>query len=191
MKTSILIIPFICLAFSACMRINNPPEEVQLLLINEIMTSNSALVPSDTTIIDNDGMRADFVELYNAGSAGFGLHGLYVTDDSLAYATFTPGVADTQVFALTDTVIAPGNFYILWSGKGVFDTTNHMIIHLSRKTTGNEKFIVFDTNKTIIAQLNFSQIPEALITNRSYGRYPDGGSAWQQFSKPTPGFPNR
>ena len=189
-QTISLGIAGLLLILISCSKITLPNDQSRLLLINEIMTSNSALI-ADTSIIDNDGMHADFAEFYNAGAIAYPLHGLYITDDSLVFAAYQPGTNDTQVFALTDTIIPPGGFYVLWSGRGITDTTNHMIIHLSRKTTSSEKLVLFDSTKTIIAQINFSQIPDALITNKSYGRYPDGGTAWQQFTKPTPGFPNR
>ena len=61
---------------------------------------------------------------------------------------------------------------------------------LSRDLLENERIILFNTEGNIMENIDYLRIPEAQITNFSYGREPDGGSNWFIQIAPTPGGAN-
>ncbi|RKZ10792.1 hypothetical protein DRQ25_01865, partial [Candidatus Fermentibacteria bacterium] len=69
------------------------------LALNELMAKN------DTTISDNYGEYDDWIEITNTGSNDINLSGYYLTDDA----------ADPFKFAFPDTVIHPGDYFIVWA----------------------------------------------------------------------------
>ena len=153
-------------------------------MFNEVMTTN-------TQIRDEDGKAGDWIEFYNAGEDSFRLKGLFITDDSTAFArAFTTDSVDSQVFALYDTTIGKGSFYIVWSGYSGSSPKNHFGFHLSKKDGTGEKLFLFDSLKNILDTLRHSAIPSSRVTDKSYGRFPDGGILWKQLTVPTLGVAN-
>ncbi|OGJ88831.1 MAG: hypothetical protein A2268_07795 [Candidatus Raymondbacteria bacterium RifOxyA12_full_50_37] len=150
------------------------------IVINEFMTSNRQL-GADTIILDDQSDAADWIEFYNAGDSAMSLVGLWVTDDTL----------DPLQYALDDTVLQPGGFYILWCDHdSLNEFPNHAPFRLSAGL--GEVIGLYRTADTSIADLiDFSAIPEARVTNKSYGRVQDGAPTWCQQSFPTPCLPNR
>ncbi|RKZ05362.1 hypothetical protein DRQ25_16285, partial [Candidatus Fermentibacteria bacterium] len=69
------------------------------LVLNELMAEN------DTTIADNYGEYDDWIEITNTGPNDINLSGYYLTDDA----------ADPFKFAFPDTVIHPGDYFIVWA----------------------------------------------------------------------------
>ncbi len=112
----------------------------------------------------------DWVELYNAGLDTVDLTGYWMTDD------LTKPVSEW--FEIPDeTRILPGRFLL-------FRKKNKTLFRL--KSGGEQLFLLTPDRKQVVDQHTFfEQTPDV-----SEGRYPDGGSNWVRFGKPTPGQSN-
>ncbi len=160
---------------------NNPVDSKPeyLLVINEFMTSNTR--EADSLILDEDGNAADWIELYNVGTNGFLMKGVGLSDEA----------GDTIRFkSVLDTIIPPGGFYLLWGGNGLVNPHNHIGFKLSRDPVQEESIVLYDSSGEVMDQIDYYSIPEALESNKSYGRTPDGANNWRQQSRPTPQAPN-
>jgi hypothetical protein len=81
--------------------VRTPPSANTNISITELMAKNL------TSIVDEDGTHADWIELYNRGSCPMNMDGWFLTDDPLKMAKWRfPG-----------TVINPGQFLIVWASE--------------------------------------------------------------------------
>ena len=142
------------------------------IVINEFMADNSS------TIADNNFEYDDWIEIYNKGNTAVNLAGLYITDnisDPLKY----------QISSLypDSMIIQPGGFKLFWADND----ENQGIFHIGFKLSNNGEYIGLYTNEfTVIDDLDFG----AQDADISYGRSWDGGSPWELFTTPTPGYSN-
>ncbi len=139
------------------------------IYINEFMASN------DTTCSDQDGDFDDWIEIYNASDESIDLGGMFLTDkpDNLTKWEIPSG-----------TSIHAGSFLIFWC-----DEDDEQIgLHTHFKLSSGGEFIALSENGglSIIDSLTYGN----QTTDISFGRTEDGGSAWQLFELPTPGFSN-
>ena len=142
------------------------------VIINEISAANM------TGLMDGDGDREDWVELYNSGPATVNLGGWFLSDN--------PGNPQKWVIPAGQT-IAPGAYRIIFcSGKdkvaGIYLHTNFKITQ-----TKNESFVLTRPNGTTADVYNFV-VPNQ--GNHSYGRAPNAGPSWKIYTVPTPNAPN-
>lgn len=146
------------------------PAFAQTVVLNELLASN------DTTITDPDfGEYADWIELYNASSESVDIGGYYLTDDL---------EEPTQWQIPEGTTIAPGGFLVIWADD---ENTAASALHANFKlSAGGETIGLYDSTVSIVDTLTF---PEQ-STDISYGRYPDGSTAFAFFKDPTPGSGN-
>jgi hypothetical protein len=143
------------------------------LVINEFMASNN----SGSGIRDEYGDYDDWIEIYNYGDDAVNIAGMYLIDDEeKAVRWRVPGDNPTA------TIIPAGGYLIIWADRETYEGTLHADFKLSADG-GSEDVCLFDTDGTSIdSVLDFPpQQP-----NRSYGRFPDGGSSWLVFDGPTP-----
>ncbi len=136
------------------------------LHLNELMAKN------DTTICDNYGEYDDWIEITNTGSAGVNLSGYYLTDDIL----------EPFKFAFPDTVIQPGEYFIIWADDEPWQGSMHADFKLS--ADGEEVYLLYSL--LLVDEVVYPEL-EADI---SYGRWPDGSGLWEILSVATPGAPN-
>ena len=142
------------------------------VIINEISAANM------TGLMDGDGDREDWVELYNSGPATVNLGGWFLSDN--------PANPQKWVIPAGQT-IAPGAYRIIFcSGKdkvaGIYLHTNFKITQ-----TKNESFVLTRPNGTTADVYNFV-VPNQ--GNHSYGRAPNAGPSWKIYTVPTPNAPN-
>ncbi len=149
------------------------------LVINEFMADNSDF------FFDSYGDADDWIELYNYGAEAIDIGGMYITDDQLSLTPYQiPATSPEQ------TTIAAGGYLILWADREMNQGPLHVDFKLS--ASGGEDIVLLDSNRHLITRfIDFG--PQA--TNHSYGRYPDGGTSWQDFvpdtaSAPTPNQSN-
>ena len=157
MKAFFLIIAFACSVFQARSQV----------VINEFMASNTGLIQ------DPDfGASADWIELYNAGTATVNLNGYAITDN----------ISNPQKWKITsDIELEPKSFILIWADD--LATGLHASFKLSAE---GEELGLTDPSGKMIDYLIFSiQDP-----NISMGRITDGAAHWGFFSQPTPGKPN-
>lgn len=139
------------------------------IYINEFMASN------DTSVVDQDGEHDDWIEIYNASAEIIDLGGMYLTDkpDNLTKWRIPSG-----------TSIVAGGFLLFWCDED----EEQVGLHTNFKLSGGGEFIALSENGglSIIDSLTFGD----QNTDISFGRTQDGGSAWQTFTSPTPGYSN-
>lgn len=136
-----------------------PPK----LFINEFMADN------DNIVSDLQGDFDDWIELYNGGSGAVNTGGMYLTDNHSRPARFV----------LPDTTIPAGGYLLVWADGDTLDGPLHASFSL--KASG-EQIGLFSARLTAVDSLTFG--PQA--TDVSYGRAPDGDSAWTVFASPSP-----
>lgn len=137
------------------------------LRINEFMASNG------TVISDPDyGDYADWVELFNAGSAPVNLNGYYLTDN-LEHPDKWQIIGDFPV--------SPGEYLLIWADGR--DSALHAGFRLSRQS---EEIGLYTPGRALVDTIRFAmQTPDI-----SYGRDPADPDVWGYFPDPTPGSSN-
>ncbi len=155
--------------FSFCLLI--VPIHAQQLVINEFMASNG------TTIADEDGDYADWIELYNFGDSTINLHGWYLSDDiSNPYRWRFPAI-DIQA----------GEYLLIWaSGKNRRSAQRPLHTNFSISKDGETLIL---SNPEGIRQDEVW--PKSLERDMAYGRSPDGTGSWQFMTNPSPAAPNK
>lgn len=143
------------------------------LVINEFMASNSGYIR------DDQGGSDDWIEIYNYGDTPVDIGGMHMTDNLSVPNSWKIPVNRPEI-----TTIQPLNYLLMWADGEPSDGPLHLDFRLN---ADGEAIALFDTDGvTLIDSLTFGKQFE----NISYGRYPDGGNAWQIFEMPTPGGPN-
>lgn len=135
--------------------------------INEILRRNKY------SVIDEDGDRTEWVELYNSSDAGVSLSGYYLSDN-----------ADNLFkWAFPAMELEPGAYLVVFlSGKDRTDGALHASFGLSNEETG-----VYLTRLDGL-RLDYLEAPPDLSDNISVGREWDG--AIRYYAQPTPGYKN-
>ncbi|MCP4251496.1 MAG: T9SS type A sorting domain-containing protein, partial [bacterium] len=141
-----------------------------VLFINEFLASNASYGQDET------GAYPDWVEIYNPGPADVEMGGLFLSDD----------LAASTKWAFPDTLLAAGEFMIVWCDEDTQDGPLHAGFKLG---AGGEDLALFGRlaagNELIDG---YSYGPQS--TDISEGRQPDGGASWVFFDTPTPGAGN-
>ncbi|TVR81164.1 MAG: T9SS C-terminal target domain-containing protein [Chitinophagaceae bacterium] len=155
-------------SFLLCFLVCIQPLKAQLF-INEFLSSNHA------GIEDMYGNNEDWIEIYNSGQSPVNLQGYYLSDDE----------DDKLMWSFPDTVIAPGSFLIVFaSGHDIFES-GEMHTNFRISIEGEPLFLSDPSGQQI------DMVPaQNLLTDYSYGRYPDGAAQWYIMGNPSPEEPN-
>ncbi len=141
-------------------------DPVEDLILNELMAGN------DTTIADNYGEYDDWLEITNTGNSAISLSGYYLTDD----------MAFPELYAFPDTVIQPGEYWVIWADKD----TDQGPLHAGFKLDGDGEEIYLMQGSVIVDWISYPDIDDDV----SWGRWPDLEDFWAFQAYPTPGAPN-
>jgi len=145
-------------------------DSAKTLLINALMTSNPGYV------FDHHGGDDDWFEIYNYGDEPVRLNDLHYTDDPAEPLKWK---FESPVEMLLD----PGDYLLFWADEEPEEGFNHA----SFKLSGDGEYLaIYAEDGALIDQRYFG----AQSTNISYGRFPDGGLAWNYFTEATPGASN-
>ncbi|MXN92087.1 T9SS type A sorting domain-containing protein [Flavobacterium sp. Sd200] len=145
------------------------PFYAQSLVINEIITSNSAVNT------DDDGSYEDWVELYNGSSQSINLQGYGLSDNTNPFKWVFPAKT-----------IQPGEFLLVWCSEK--NRTNpDLPLHANFKISASGETITLTAANGTTAD---TYAPIIIPQNYSYGRQPDGSSTFRIFIEPTPGAAN-
>ncbi len=142
------------------------------VIINEVCASNMS------GLLDSDGDREDWFEMYNLGPTAVNISGWFLSDDPAYLEKWA--VPNGQS-------IAPGAYRTVFcSGKDkIAGTSLHTNFKISQ--TKGEWVILSMPDGSLADGYNFT-IPNQ--ANHSYGRSPNGGFDWKIFATPTPGAAN-
>jgi len=146
-----------------------------LVWLNEVLPVNAS------GLMDAQGEREPWIELYNSSAAPIALDGLYLSDDYLDLTKwpFPAGPA-----------LNPGGFKVVFADGQTNQSTDaewHTNFRLNSGTGSVALSRVANSTPQIIDYLNFDN----LAADRSYGSFPDGQLfARQQFFHATPGGTN-
>lgn len=128
---------------------------------------HEALYRNEKSIMDEDGDRSDFVELYNGGTEAVSLDGWYLSDD-LTKLTMWP---------LPDVLLGPGEYLLIFlSGKD----RDRGEFHASFSLRAGETLVLYNS---VSRRYDALVIPETL-ENVSIGRNASGETVF--YSHPTP-----
>lgn len=142
----------------------------QGVVINEIITSNSAV------ITDDDGSYEDWVELYNTSSTAINLQGFGLSDLS----------TNPFEWVFPEYWMEPGEHLLIWCSDKNRTDINFPLHTNFRISAGGETITLTHPDTTIVD----SYAPIIIPQNYSYGRQTDGSSTLVIFPEPTPGESN-
>lgn len=137
--------------------------------INEIMPSNMT-----SACTDELGGHADWIELYNTGSAEVDLEGMSVSDD--------PEIPLKKKLG-SGLKIPAGGVILLWADDKTTQGPGHLPFKLSSDA---EQFLIYDKGGKLIDQYSWT----AASPDLSYARLPDGTGSFQICAIPTCGKVN-
>ena len=157
------------LIFTGLVILTLNPVLAQQIAINEFMSSN------ETTLQDADGDYSDWIELYNGSESAINLKNFMISDDTLV----------PEKWKFPEMIFHPHTFLVIFaSDKDRHDTTE---LHTNFKIKDEgEHLLLSDSSGLRIDLID----PVSLQTDRSFGRFPDGGAALMLLDSPTPGAIN-
>ena len=142
----------------------------QGVVINEIITSNSAV------ITDDDGSYEDWVELYNTSSTAINLQGYGLSDLS----------TNPFQWVFPEYWMEPGEHLLIWcSDKNRTDV--NFPLHTNFKISSSGETITL-TNSSGVTVDSYPAV--VIPQNYTYGRQTDGSPTLVIFPEPTPGESN-
>lgn len=142
------------------------------ILINEISAANMS------GLVDGDGDREDWVELYNPNAAPINIGGWFLSDN--------PNNPQKWVIPLGQNIPAGGYKIVFCSGK---DKVAAPYLHTNFKISQTKgESLILTRNNGILADTYTFDIPNQ--ANHSYGRSPNAGPDWHIYTTPTPGAAN-
>lgn len=136
--------------------------------INELMSSNSA------TLLDGEGLSADWIEIANIGRSDVNLAGYSLAKTEKA----------TNVFTFPECVLAPGECVIVYADSTLRAAAGEDFHAPFRLSSQGGTLMLFNTSGSAIDSVNFP----ALTADIAYVR--EGRSAWASSGKATPGLEN-
>ncbi len=150
-------------------------EDVPDLSINEFMAHNESCCPD---MASGQPEYEDWIEIYNGGKVAVDIGGMYFSQNKKEPLGFHIPDSDPSL-----TTIQPGGFLVVWADDAPAQGT----LHLKFKLDQDGEYVgLFDKNGRTVDGLKFG----TQHGNISYGRSPDGGTTWKEFSTPTPGRSN-
>jgi hypothetical protein len=138
------------------------------IVINEFMASNKS------TIQDENGGYADWIELYNKSSNSVSLKNWFITDD----------INKSSKWQFPDVSIDGNGYLLLWADEDKEQGDLHLNFKLSKS---GEYIGLYDSDTNLIDFINFGIQSEDI----SEGRYPNGTGEFVKMTTPTPGTENR
>lgn len=148
-----------------------PSSEPPAIVINEVLASNGSINA------DEHGEYADWVELYNRGSAAAPLANLYLSDDP----------ASPRKWPLPGGEMAPGSHQLVWCDHDADQGPFHTGFQLN---ADGDAVGLYEVEGNAHRAVDFVLLgPEA--RDVSLGRFPDGSPGFRRLSCPTPAAANR
>lgn len=141
-----------------------------ILVINEFMADNEQVIQDQT------GSYSDWIELYNNSMDSINLGDFYLTDD----------LSDPFQAPLSQELLPPGEFKLIWASGDPSTGSNHVDFKLSK---GGEAVGLFRNNAGAADTVDFI-IFGSQDSDVSWGRIFDAAPVWVAFDPSTPGASN-
>ena len=143
-------------------------------LVGQGLVINEWLADNENNIVDEDGDRVDWIEIYNGQTTAINLSGYGLSDSEEEVTWHFPSL-----------IIEPASFVLVFaSGKNRTDPED---LHTDFKIKASGEVIYLtDAFGVLIDSTPLTSIEE----DESFGRFPDGGADWVRFSLPSPGYSN-
>jgi lysophospholipase L1-like esterase len=138
------------------------------LKVNEVLSVNTSLNK------DEMGEYAPWIEIYNASPNAVDLGGMFLTDDYNNPAKWA---------IPTNTVLNSGQWMIFWADAEPNEGPLHTNFALN---SAGGSVGLYNAAGIVVDYLDYG----ALAANISYGKYPDGVTAYREFPTPTPAAQN-
>ncbi len=133
-------------------------------------------MPSNSTAIaDESGDYDDWIELFNSSANAYDLAGHYFSDDGNNLQKWLIPAGSPNL-----TTVPANGYLILWADQEILDGANHLGFKLS--SAGETVYLTATDGQTIIDSLPFGSI----LSDNSYGRFPDGFNAFETFFPSSP-----
>jgi hypothetical protein len=147
-----------------------PVDKTEGIYLNEI-------APVTSLFRDEYNERSGFAELHNITGGAVALFSFFLSDDK----------NNLMRYAIPDSTVIPANGYITFYLDG---EAKQGLMHAPFKADndGESMYLSQKAGKTI--HLLDSASFAALVTDRSFGKYPDGTGQWLYMVNITPGQPN-
>lgn len=158
---------------AGCGVVNVEPDAVSIV-INELRVApaGNGVSPYDTL---------DWVELYNAGTQPVNLNRFYFSDSP----------TNRLRYALEDTAIMPGGFYVLFCSSVQDSASPACGFALSTQKSSVDIAALYDTSGDEVDIVNFRRfIPLLGNKDDTFGRLVDGSREWVCQQKSSPGESN-
>ena len=137
---------------------------------------NELMVNNRTTLRDEAGEYASWIEIYNTGCHVVNLGGLYLSN-----AASTP-----TLWKFPSVAVEPGRFVIVWADG----EENQGALHTNfRLSPGGGSILLFDRDENLNTPLDVFRFGEQ-TADVSIGRHPNGHGPWDTLRIPTPGAIN-
>ncbi|MBD3425608.1 MAG: hypothetical protein GF409_00070 [Candidatus Omnitrophica bacterium] len=149
-----------------------PLAPVADLCINEVVRAG------DLKLIDEDGNRQDWIEIYNVTESSINMGGMYISDDE----------DDLKKWRFPDVEIGPGEFLVVFlSGKNRKDPGKNL--HSNFKLSLEPLFLVDADGEKITDRITLEEM-KSIEKDCSGIKSPDGASLFGSSAIATPGRPN-
>lgn len=147
------------------------PARDTYLAINEVMTRNG-----NTLIDPADGQAEPWFEIFNAGVKPVDLGGMYLSDNP----------SNPRRFRLASGTVVPAlGGLLFWADNEPQQGSNH--VNFTLYGNGGQLRLTAADGVTLLDSLAIPALP----LDASWARFPDQNGSAMQFSRPTPGQPNR
>jgi hypothetical protein len=148
-----------------------PIDSTIKLTINEFLASNNSISVPGLAYFP------DWIEIYNAGEVDVNLAGYSITDDL--------NVKDKYIIpsGSTSTIIKSKGFILIYADDSLSKGPLHTNFSLSKS---GESIGLFSPSLIALDTITYG----AQISDKSYGRLPNGNGGWQQLTTPSPNAAN-
>ena len=147
-------------------------EDISPICINEISAANDIFV-------NEYGKSADWIELYNRGTAPIDVADLYFSDEASI-----PMKYSLEASSDINTLVMPNEHIVIWCDDKPSLTQLHLPFKLKNVENG------FLSIQSADGQWKDMMTYDTHFSKESVGRYPDGGTAYYTFYHPTIGNHN-
>jgi len=141
------------------------PDDDATIVINEVVSDN-------TDVMDEFGVKEDYIELYNTGEKDVNIAGWYISDITENRTLFQIPTTD-----IAKTLIPAGGRIVLWADNEPLQG----ILHVGLKLSKDGETLILSRKNAFekIVTVDSLECP-ALAEDMSYSRIPDGGPNWSQ-----------